>query len=99
MAPIDDALAALESREEGASFSFRQVAKNFGCSRTTLARRHWGLARPRAEVSADQPLLSPQQEAELVRCIKGSTRRGLPPTRSMVRNFAGEVAKREVGED
>jgi ParB-like chromosome segregation protein Spo0J len=40
MAPIDDALAALESREEGASFSFRQVAKKFGCSRTTLARRH-----------------------------------------------------------
>jgi hypothetical protein len=98
MAPIDDALAALESREEDASFSYRQVAKKFGCSRTTLARRHQGLARPRAEVSADQQLLSPQQEAELVQSIEGLTRRGLPPTRSMVRNFAREVAKREVGD-
>jgi hypothetical protein len=88
----------LESRKEGASFLYRQVAKTFSCSRTTLARRPQGLARPRAEVSADQQLLSPQQEAELVRYIEGLTRRGLPPTRSMVQNFAEEVAEREVGE-
>jgi hypothetical protein len=96
MAPIDNALASLELREEDASFFYYQLAKKFGCSRTTLARRHQGLVRSYAEVSADQQLLSSQQEAELVRYIEGLTRRGLPPTRSMARNLAGEVAKREV---
>jgi hypothetical protein len=37
---IEAALAAIESLELGEQFSYRQIAKDYGCDRTTLARRH-----------------------------------------------------------
>jgi hypothetical protein len=42
MDPIQKAIEEIESREEGASFSYRQVAKKYGVDRRTLARRHQG---------------------------------------------------------
>ncbi|KAF1933116.1 uncharacterized protein M421DRAFT_53952, partial [Didymella exigua CBS 183.55] len=41
-------------------------------------------------------LLSPQQEEVLVKYIERCTRDGLPPTRSMLQNFASAVTKWEV---
>ena len=40
MDPIQEAIEEIESRELGASFSYRQVVKRFGISYRTLARRH-----------------------------------------------------------
>jgi DNA-binding transcriptional regulator YhcF (GntR family) len=98
MDPIDAAIEAIESREPGASFSYRQVAKQFNINRTTLSRRHQGLARSRERAAANKQLLNPQQEEELVRYIEKCTERGLPPTREMVQNFAGAIAKWEASE-
>jgi hypothetical protein len=40
----------------------------------------------------------PQQEAELVEYLKSLTKRGLPPTREITRNFASQIAKEPLGE-
>jgi hypothetical protein len=99
MDPIQKAIGDIELREEGASFSYREVAKRWGCNRTTLLQRHQGLQRPREEeVRQHQQLLNPQQEHEFVLYIERSTRLGLPPTQEMIQNFAGTVVKWEVSE-
>jgi len=36
MDPIEKVIKEIESREEGASFSYREVAKQYNISRTTL---------------------------------------------------------------
>jgi hypothetical protein len=96
MTAIDDAIAAIDSREEGASFSYRKVAAQFKVNRITLARRHQGLQATRAAKSQNQQSLSPQQELELVQYIEGLTERGLPPTRTMIQNFASSVVDKPV---
>jgi len=40
MDPIEKAIEYIESREEGASFSYREVAKKYNIDWTTLAQRH-----------------------------------------------------------
>jgi hypothetical protein len=40
----------------------------------------------------------PQQELELVAYREELTKRALPPTRAMIRNFASEVAEERVSE-
>jgi hypothetical protein len=37
---IEAAIVAIESREPREQFSYRQIAKEYSCSRATLARRH-----------------------------------------------------------
>jgi hypothetical protein len=98
MTPIEKAIAAIESREPGASFSYREVAKRFNVSRATLSRRHQGNTQSRAAAGRNRQLLSPQQEQELVRYIERCTEQGLPPTREMIRNFGSAVAKWEVSD-
>jgi hypothetical protein len=66
MAPIDDAIVVIESREEGAPFLSRRVAAQFNANRTTLPRRHQSVMRTYAGASQEQPKLNPQQELELV---------------------------------
>jgi hypothetical protein len=41
--------------------------------------------------------VSSQQELELVQYIEDITKQGLPPTSDMVRDFAPEVALKELG--
>jgi hypothetical protein len=98
MDPINAAIEAIESRESGASFSYRKVAKQFGVDRTTLSRRHRGASQSQTKYHEHRQLLNPQQEAELVIYIERCTERGLPPTREMVRNFASAVAKWEASD-
>lgn len=93
MDPIEAAIEAIELREPGASFSYREVAKRFKVDRTTLSRRHQGRTQSYAAASQQRQLLNPQQEAELVQYIERCTERGLPPTREMIRNFASVIAK------
>ena len=96
MDPIEKAIEYLESLNPGDEFSYRKVAKRFGCNRTTLSRRHRGTQHARAEEMQERQLLNPQQEHELVLYIERCTRRGLPPTREMVQNFASTVSKWDV---
>ena len=91
MSSIEAAIAAIESLEPGEQFSYRRIAEEYCC---TIG--HLNLARYPLRKSASSPL-HPQQEAELLRYIERITRRGLPPTRAMIRNFASQIAKRELG--
>ena len=46
MAPIDDALAAIEALEPGEKLVYQKIADQFGVDRSTLARRHRGVQVP-----------------------------------------------------
>ncbi|XP_014550515.1 hypothetical protein COCVIDRAFT_57901, partial [Bipolaris victoriae FI3] len=72
--------------------------KKYGVNRTTLSLRHQGKRRSNEAQAERQLLLNPQQKLELVQYIEKCTRRGLPPTREMVANFASAIAKWEVSE-
>ena len=98
MAPIDDALAELESLEPREEYSYRKIAAKYGVVRSTLTRRHQGLVRPAQVKNFNQQKLTPEQEIELVQYIKGLAERHLPPTREMIRNFASTIAKELVSE-
>jgi hypothetical protein len=45
MNPIQKAIEDIESREDGADISCREVARKFGVNRTPLSRRHRGKQR------------------------------------------------------
>ncbi|KAF2843923.1 hypothetical protein T440DRAFT_503166, partial [Plenodomus tracheiphilus IPT5] len=98
MDPIQAAIEAIESREPGENFTYTEVAKKFNVVRSTLTRRHQGQTSPENVKHSNQQKLNPQQELELVRYIENLTRRGLPPTREMIRNFSSEVAHQELSE-
>jgi hypothetical protein len=98
MGAIEDAIAEIESLEPGKRFSYQEMADKYNVHRVTLSRRHQGLQAPRETQAARQQKLSPQQELELVQYIKELTKRGLPPTREMVRNFSSEVAHQQLSE-
>ena len=86
----------MESRESGDEFSYCEVAKRFNVDRTTLSWRHKRKQATNAASGEAQRHLNPKQEQELVQHIERRTRRGLPPTREMQKDFASAVAKWEV---
>ncbi|KAF1940611.1 hypothetical protein EJ02DRAFT_311375, partial [Clathrospora elynae] len=94
---IEAALAALESLKSGEKISYTQIAAKHGVERRTLARRHQGISTSRATRAENQRALHPHQEQELLQYIERLTRQGLPPTRSMIRNFGSQIAKKELG--
>jgi hypothetical protein len=92
--------AAIDSLKLSNSINYRATALKFKCSETTLRRRYQGLQVSRADAAfSGKSLLSKEQEKTLVAYINKLTRMGIPPTPSMVRNFAGEVAKTEPGKN
>ena len=97
MSSIDDAIAAIESLQPGEQLSYRKIAAQYGCDRTTLARRHQGRASPRSTMALNQQSLHPQQEQELLAYIDRLTERGLPPTRAIIRSIASQIAHKELG--
>jgi hypothetical protein len=97
MSSIEAALAAIESLKPGEKLVYTDIAAKYGVDRRTLARRHQCVTASSSTKAADQRALQPQQELELLQYIKQLTERGLPPTRAMVRRFASDIAKRELG--
>jgi transposase-like protein len=97
MGSIEDALTAIESLEAGEDINYAQIARLYGVERSTLSRRHRGQTTSRKAYSQMQLSLHPQQDLELLRYIKRLTERGLPPTRAVIRNFASQIAQRELG--
>jgi len=98
MGAIEEAFEEIESLEPGEKFSYQAIANKYGVHRVTLSRRHQGLQAPRDTQTTQQLKLSPQQELELVQYIEGLTKRGLPPTREMIRNLSSEVAHQQLSE-
>ncbi|KAF6528230.1 hypothetical protein HZS61_008880 [Fusarium oxysporum f. sp. conglutinans] len=97
MAAIDTALEFLKT---SGSINYAATAKKFECDETTLRRRHQGKQRARRDAdSLYKSRLSKQQEQDLVTYIRKLSLRGIPPTLSMIRNFAQDIAKIEVGKN
>ena len=88
MTPIEKALAALESQK---CPNYGKTARLFGVDRSTLSRRHRGVAGSKEDKISNEKLLSSQQEITLIGYINRLTDRGTPPTPAMVRNFATEI--------
>jgi hypothetical protein len=97
MEPIEAALAFLGPYEPGKKYRYATVAKRFDCSRPTLSKRHRGVQNSRKVQYEKLQLLQPEQEEFLVKYINGLTRRALPPSKEMIRNFAREISAKEVG--
>jgi hypothetical protein len=91
MAPIDDALAALQSLPSGERPNLTQFAKKYGCNRTTLSKRWRGFQAQEVE---SQQFLDDTQQSDLLLYIEGLTSKGILSTRQMVCNFASDVAGR-----
>jgi hypothetical protein len=98
MAPIDDAIAAIEALKPGEKLVYQKIADQFGVDRSTLARRHKRVQVPRETKDYNQQKLTQQQEEELVQYIEELTARYIPPTREMIANFASTVAQEPVSE-
>ncbi|KAF1361313.1 hypothetical protein EJ07DRAFT_111794 [Lizonia empirigonia] len=97
MGAIEDAIRAIELLEPGEQFSYTKIAATYGCSRSALSQRHQGVSTSCSTKAQNQQALHPQQEQELLRYIERLTRQGLPPTRPMIRRFASEIARSELG--
>jgi transposase-like protein len=97
MSLIEAALAAIESLKPSERLNYAQIAREYGVVPSTLARRHKGASTPRTTTINNQRALHPHQEQELLRYIKRLTCQCLPPTRPMIRNFASQIAGRELG--
>ena len=92
MAALKAALADLKSSE---SINYAATAAKHGCDETTLRRRHQSKQVSRQDAAFEcRSLLSKQRERELISYINKLTARGLPPTTSMVWNFAQDLAKK-----
>jgi hypothetical protein len=98
MAPIDDALAAIEVQGPEEKLVYQRIADQYGVDRSTLARRHKRVQVSQEVKQSSQQKLTPQQEAELVKDIEELTAHWIPPTREVIRTFALAVAKEPVSE-
>ncbi len=91
---MEAALAALSLQDKP---NYTATAKIHGVGRDALSRRHRGVQVSAAEKATNQCLLQPAQERSLIQHINRLTELGIPPTVAMVRNFAGEITRKDVG--
>ena len=94
MDSIEAALADLALQEAP---NYGATAKKYGCDRSTLSRRHRGVTGSKTDARSSKSLLSIQQQKTLVDYINKLTARGLPPTQSMVANFAQDICHKPPG--
>jgi hypothetical protein len=98
MDPIQAAIEEINSLQPGEHFTYTEIAAKYNVVRSTLTRRHKGQTSDWNSKKVTQQKLNPQQELELVRYIEGLTKRGLPPTREMIKNFGSKIAQQPVSE-
>jgi hypothetical protein len=98
MDAIDKAIRAIELQELRDKIVYQEYADKYHVSRSALSRRHRGVSRSKQAYAASKQSLTPQQELELVRYIEKLTKRGLPPTREIIKNFASSIAHQQVSE-
>ena len=90
MAPIDDALSELRVSD---TKNISKIARAYGVQRSTLSKRYYGVYNLRSRRDELNSILSHQQERTLVAYIDTLTRRGIPPTPTIIRNFVFDVVK------
>ncbi|KAF2184556.1 hypothetical protein K469DRAFT_780953 [Zopfia rhizophila CBS 207.26] len=95
MQPIEAALESLKSLKPGESPNYTATAKNYGCNRSTLSKRHRRVQGTRAEQYENQRYLTEEQSRTLIAYINKLTARSLPPSNQMLRNFAKEIRHAE----
>jgi hypothetical protein len=98
MDSIETALTGIELLKPGEKVNYTQIAEQYNVQRVTLARRHLGHSTSYATRRENQHALHPKQEQELLRYVERLTKQGLPSTRSMIRNFGSQIAKKELGD-
>jgi hypothetical protein len=95
---MGDIKAALDELNSQNLVVYAQTAKKFGANKTTFARCHKGEQKSRKDVDREYKfLLTHEQKKYLVSYINKLTDYGIPPTTSMVRNLAGDIAKKQPG--
>ena len=93
----EDIKAALAEIELSEDPNYREIARKFKLTHTTLLRHAKGLTRSRADFQSEiNQNLNDAQERILIKQINRLTDRGIPPTSKMVKNFAEEMIGREV---
>lgn len=92
MDPIDKAIDDLKSQKKP---NISATARKWSVERSRLSKRWNGKQGSKQAMYEDKRLLSDPQERELIRYIKKLTDLGLPPTATMVRNFAEEIVGKE----
>ena len=97
MSSIDAAMAFINSLSPNDHINISKIAKQFDCNRSTLDKRYRGVTRSRYTQYQNQRNLNDQQEKSLVKYINRLYARGLPPSKHIVRNFAQEICRKEVG--
>ena len=97
MSSIDAALAFIERLLPTEHINITKIANQFECNRTTLSKRYRGVTGSRHTQYQNQQNLNDQQEKSLVKYIDRLCARGLPPSKHIVRNFAQEIYRKEVG--
>ena len=97
MDSIEAALADIESLKPGEKLNYAKIAKKHGVNRVTLSKRHRGIQRSRQDQYENQRIFNNQQSKELIKWINNLTERGLPPSQSMLRNFAKEITGNKPG--
>ena len=95
MANIDAALADLRLQDKP---NISATAKKHGCDRTTLSRRFRNVTKSKESANDSMRLLDHVQSKALIKYINDLTKRGLPPTTTMVRNLAAGIAGRQPGD-
>ncbi|KAF2202127.1 hypothetical protein GQ43DRAFT_485676, partial [Delitschia confertaspora ATCC 74209] len=98
LAPIEDALADIESLPPREEFSYTIIADKHGVRRSILTRRHQAIHGLREVKAVNQRDITLQQEERTVKYIEELRERHLPPTRQMIKNFASTIAKKSVSE-
>jgi hypothetical protein len=92
MAPIDDAITAIESLELGEHFTHRGIADAHSIQHSTLRHQYIRQTQPHAGAALKRQKLSPQQEQQLVQYIENLKEQELPPTRAMIQYFGSDIA-------
>jgi hypothetical protein len=91
MAPIDDAIAAIEREELGEQLLYQKYANKYKVNRSTLSRRHRSVSQSKQDFQASRQALTPTEELELIQYIRRLTEQGLPPTREIVQVFSSTL--------
>uniref|UniRef100_A0A093Y585 Jerky protein like-like n=1 Tax=Talaromyces marneffei PM1 TaxID=1077442 RepID=A0A093Y585_TALMA len=99
MGQYELALEALRSLKPGEKLNISLVARTYGVDPSNLSKRFRGVTGSKEAQYNNQRLLSKEQSRALIKWINQLTERGLPPTNSMLENFAREISGKEPGKN
>ncbi|OCK90697.1 uncharacterized protein K441DRAFT_578977, partial [Cenococcum geophilum 1.58] len=95
MDSIEAAIADLRLQDKP---NITATAKKHRCNRMTLSKRFRNVTGSRATAHDSMRLLNQIQLKVLIQYINNLTKRGLPPTITIVQNLAARIAGRQLGE-